>query len=82
MQPAGREVGGSGQAVPTPTEKYQSHGPAWVRGRQMCSGMETEARETWAWQSSGLALLGANVTGDASGSQSPAFQRQDGHHSL
>lgn len=49
-----------------------------VYGPQKCSGLEAARFYTKARQNSGLALLGASVKSDASGSKSPTFERQDG----
>lgn len=49
-----------------------------VGGQHMCSGLEAARFYTEARQSDGLALLGASVTREASGSKSPAFEGQDG----
>lgn len=49
-----------------------------VGGQQMCSGLEAARFYTEARRSNGLALLGASVTREVSGSKSPAFEGQDG----
>ena len=47
-------------------------------GDRCAQATATETAETCAWQSHGLALLGADVTRDVSGSASPAFEGQNG----
>lgn len=51
-------------------------------GGRYAQATDTEATETWAWQSEGLASLRASITRDVSGSTSPAFEGQDGDPQL
>lgn len=50
-----------------------------VGGKQKLSGLEDARFYIKARQNNGLALLGASVTSNASGSKSPTFEKQDGN---